>query len=117
LRLSLRCLPPKKRPTGTGEAAPEKHAPGLDHIFNIFAGADDPKVLEDDKYPAWLFDLEKPQKTFGEMEAMFVYGQGIEEATLADYRRFLRHSRKIVIKLNNKRLAKRPGPVETKLLN
>ncbi len=70
----------------------------------------------DDKYPAWLWDLDKPQKTYCEMEAMFVYGQNIEQATLFDYRRFLRHHRKILIKLNNKRLAKRGSP-ESKLLN
>ena len=118
LRLSGYCLAPKKKPTKGGEAAPtEKVAPGLDHVFNIYAGCEDEKILADSEYPPWLFNLGEPRKTFGEMEAMFVYGKDIEKATLYDYRRFLRHTRKITIKLNNRRLAKRPNTFESKLIN
>jgi len=118
LRLTRFCLAPKKKPTKGGETVTvEKSAPGLDHVFNIYAGGEDQKILPDHKYPAWLFELDKPQKTFGEMEAMFVYGNDIENATLHDYRRFLRHTRKISIKLNNRKLAKRPATFETKLVN
>ena len=118
LRFSRYCLAPKKKPTKGGDAAPaEKLAPGLDHVFNIYTNCEDQKILPDSEYPSWLFDLGKPQKTFGEMESMFVYGKDIETATLNDYRRFLRHTRKITIKLNNRRLAKRPTTFETKLVN
>ena len=118
LRVSLARLAPKKKPgKSTDAAVAEKHAPGLDHIYNIFAGLEDVKVQPDDKYPAWLWELEKPQKTYGEVEATFVYGKDIENATLYDYRRFLRHHRKLRIKLNNKRLERRGSPVESKLIN
>lgn len=109
---------PKKKPGKSTEAAvTEKHAPGLDHIFNIFSGLDDVKIQPDESYPDWLWELEKPQKSYGEMEATFVYGKDIESATLHDYRRFLRHHRKLVIKLNNKRLERRGSPIEAKLVN
>ena len=113
-------LAPKKKPgakTDSGPASAESFAPGADHIFNIFSGSEDQKLLPDDQYPDWLWDLDKPQKTYGELEATFVYGRNIESANVFDYRRFQRHHRKLIIKLNNKRLQKRLNNQEVKLVN
>jgi large subunit ribosomal protein L54 len=120
LRASGVIFGPKKKPGKGSESSSqsqEKIAPGMDHIFNIFADTEDVKVKSDEFYPEWLWRLDKPQKTYGEMESMFVHGKDIEEATLFDYRRFRRHHRKIIIKLNNNKLARRPSPRESKLVN
>jgi large subunit ribosomal protein L54 len=120
LRRSPVSLAPKKKGGGgKGDAgsAPETFAPGSDHIFNIFQNAEDPKVLPDSAYPDWLWSLADRQKSYSELESMFVYGKDIEKATLGDYRRFLRFNRKLVIKLNNKRLQKRLSNQEIKLVN
>lgn len=119
-RFSVPSLAPKKKPgagKGDASAAPETFAPGADHIFNIFQNSEDQKLLPDSAYPDWLWNLADPQKTYAELEGMFVHGKDIEKATLGDYRRFLRLNRKLVIKLNNKRLQKRLSNQEVKLVN
>ncbi|GIX65337.1 mitochondrial ribosomal protein L37, putative [Babesia caballi] len=44
-------------------------------------------MLPDEAYPAWLWELDKPDKTYGELVQMFVYGRGIEDAKMRDYNR------------------------------
>ncbi len=118
-RISAPCLAPKKKPaTGKGEAGgAESFGVGADHIFNIFQNEEDVKLLPDAAYPEWLWSLADPQKSYAELESMFVHGKEIEKATLGDYRRFLRLNRKLTIKLNNKRLQKRISNQEVKLVN
>ncbi|CEM01631.1 unnamed protein product [Vitrella brassicaformis CCMP3155] len=99
-------LAPKKKKAEAaadkGAAAPSEPTSG--QLFNIFIEKSDPKLLPDHCYPDWLWGMDKPSKTYGELSLMFVYGQGIENATFTEYRQFLRKHRKIVIKLNNLRL-------------
>ena len=119
-RFSSALRAPKKKGAAKGSdasKASETFAPGADHIFNIFTDTTDTKRLEDDAYPKWLFELSKPQATYGELESKFVYGKNIDCATLGEYRRFQRHHRKLLIKLNNKRLQKRINNQESKLVN
>lgn len=85
------------------------------HVFNIFAGVPDLQLQPDDAYPDWLWKLADPPKSYGELSSMFIYGNGIENATEHDYRRFLRQHRKLVIKVNNSRLQKSKSPVENKI--
>ena len=85
------------------------------HVFNIFSGVPDPQLEPDDAYPAWLWKLAEPQKTYSDLSAMFIYGTDIESATEYDYRRFLRQHRKLVIKVNNSRLRKSKSPSESKI--
>ncbi|KEP64724.1 UNVERIFIED_CONTAM: ribosomal protein L37 [Hammondia hammondi] len=114
LRLSCPRLSPKKK--GAAAAAAQKTQTkgpaagsgpaGADHVFNIFKDLPDHKILEDKDYPAWLFTLDKPEKTYGELAMTFLYGVGIEDATLDEYLRFTRLHTKNLIKLNNMRLKK-----------
>lgn len=116
LRLSGLRLSPKKRGAAASAAAQHAKGPGtasgsgaagVDHIFNIFKDVPvDHKILDDNEYPAWLFTLDKPEKTYGELAMTFLYGVGIETATLDDYLRFTRLHTKNLIKLNNMRLKK-----------
>ncbi|CBZ52504.1 conserved hypothetical protein [Neospora caninum Liverpool] len=109
-------LSPKKRGAAASAAAQHAKGPGtasgsgaagVDHIFNIFKDVPvDHKILDDNEYPAWLFTLDKPEKTYGELAMTFLYGVGIETATLDDYLRFTRLHTKNLIKLNNMRLKK-----------
>ena len=111
---------PKKKGGGAksdGSAAQESFASGADHVFNIFQNSEDVKLQPDSAYPEWLWSLTEPQKTYAQLEGMFVHGRDIDAATLGDYRRFLRFNRKLVIKLNNKRLQKRLSNHEVKLVN
>ena len=115
-------LAPKKKPGKSdggpgGSGGQETLAFGADHVFNIYNGEQDVKPGPDTQYPKWLWSLTEPQKTYGELESVFVYGRGIEKATLGDYRRFRRQHRKLQIKLNNKRLEKRLHNQETKLIS
>ncbi|EPT30277.1 ribosomal protein L37 [Toxoplasma gondii ME49] len=113
-RLSFPRLSPKKK--GAAAAAAQKTQTkgpaagsgpaGADHVFNIFKDLPDHKILEDKHYPAWLFTLDKPEKTYGELAMTFLYGVGIENATLDEYLRFTRLHTKNLIKLNNMRLKK-----------
>eukprot|EP00928_Gymnodinium_smaydae_P067765 TRINITY_DN5075_c2_g7_i1.p1 TRINITY_DN5075_c2_g7~~TRINITY_DN5075_c2_g7_i1.p1 ORF type:complete len:155 (-),score=42.35 TRINITY_DN5075_c2_g7_i1:212-619(-) len=117
LRLSAARFAPKKAkgkaPAAGGAAAAAPAGPGgHNQLFNIYAGREDEKIMPDEHYPAWLWDLEKPRKGYGELAMMFIHGVGIEDAQYADYQRFLRQHRKLVIKINNLRLKKskkRPG--------
>ncbi|PFH32770.1 ribosomal protein L37 [Besnoitia besnoiti] len=96
----------KTQTTGGGKA-PQGGPAGADHIFNIFKDISvDHKLLDDKDYPAWLFTLDKPEKTYGELAMTFLYGVGIENATLDEYLRFTRLHTKNLIKLNNMRLKK-----------
>ncbi|SOS79274.1 mitochondrial ribosomal protein L37,putative [Plasmodium sp. gorilla clade G1] len=63
-------------------------------------------MLPDHAYPKWLWKLEKPLKSYGELALMFLYGKDIENATAQDYHRFRRLHNKNLIKLNNLRLKK-----------
>ncbi|GAW81005.1 hypothetical protein, conserved [Plasmodium gonderi] len=77
------------------------------HIFNIYNTVDkDHDILPDDAYPKWLWKLEKPMKSYGELALMFLYGKNVESATAEDYHRFRRLHNKNIIKLNNMRLKK-----------
>ncbi|CRH00105.1 mitochondrial ribosomal protein L37, putative [Plasmodium relictum] len=77
------------------------------HVFNIYNTIDkDHEILPDYAYPKWLWKLEKPLKTYGELALMFLYGKDIENATAEDYHRFRRLHNKNLIKLNNLRLKK-----------
>mmetsp|Transcript_95486 Transcript_95486/g.165875 ORF Transcript_95486/g.165875 Transcript_95486/m.165875 type:complete len:130 (+) Transcript_95486:68-457(+) len=116
LRLSAPRLAPKKA-KGKGAAAPKAAAgpagpPGANQLFNIYADRQDEEIKPDNWYPNWLWDLDKPAKGYGDLSLMFVHGVGIENAKWADYQRFLRQHRKLVIKINNLRLKKskrKPG--------
>eukprot|EP00386_Alphamonas_edax_P006461 GDKI01020900.1.p1 GENE.GDKI01020900.1~~GDKI01020900.1.p1 ORF type:complete len:172 (-),score=21.34 GDKI01020900.1:763-1278(-) len=94
----------KKPDAGAG--AEKTGPPGANHIFNIFAEKQDPKVLPDEFYPKWLWHLALPVETYGELALKFVYGQGIETADLRQYRRFRRMHNRYLIKLNNMRTKK-----------
>ncbi|GAB66512.1 hypothetical protein PCYB_092970 [Plasmodium cynomolgi strain B] len=73
------------------------------HIFNIYNTVEkDHEILPDHAYPKWLWELEKPMKSYGELALMFLYGK----ATADDYHRFRRLHNKNLIKLNNMRLKK-----------
>ncbi|CAD7964040.1 unnamed protein product [Amoebophrya sp. A120] len=100
-------LGPKKKNAGGGkDAGQQTVAPGAGDVFNIFANVPDVQLQPDEAYPKWLWDVEKPQPTYGELSLMFIYGQNIEAATLPLYNRFLRMHRKLCIKVNNLRLKK-----------
>ncbi|KAI4838357.1 ribosomal protein L37 [Plasmodium brasilianum] len=77
------------------------------HVFNIYNSVDkDHEILPDHAYPKWLWKLEKPLKTYGELALMFLYGKDVENSTAQDYYRFRRLHNKNLIKLNNLRLKK-----------
>lgn len=106
---------PKRRTGSAGVAGAKTPGPstaagtpaGAGHIFNIYKDIqEDHTLLPYDSYPAWLLDLEKPEKSYGELAFTFLYGMGIESATLQDYMRFTRLHTKNIIKLNNMRLKK-----------
>ncbi|EDO06025.1 ribosomal protein L37 family protein [Babesia bovis T2Bo] len=87
--------------------AAQTENPCDEHLFNIYAGIPvDHTILPDEAYPSWLWDLDKPDRTYGELMKMFVYGQGIESARMSDYKRFRRLHNRSLIKLNNLRLQK-----------
>ncbi|SCM21062.1 mitochondrial ribosomal protein L37, putative [Plasmodium chabaudi chabaudi] len=105
-------LAPKVKP---GKKGQDKKATETDstestekvHIFNIYNTVDkDHDILPDDAYPKWLWSLEKPLKSYGELALMFLYGKNVENATAQDYHRFRRLHNKNIIKLNNMRLKK-----------
>ncbi|AFZ81413.1 hypothetical protein BEWA_008230 [Theileria equi strain WA] len=78
-----------------------------EHLFNIYAAIpQDHTLLPDECYPKWLWDLDKPEKTYGELLLMFVHGKNIENAEMKDYNRFRRLHNRTTIKLNNIRLQK-----------
>ena len=110
LRWSRPLLGPKKK--GKGGAGPgeakkrEPAAPGADHLFNIFADRKDDTLMEDDKYPEWLWEFDKRKPYYGSLALKFVHGLDIESATYGEYKRFLKKHRKMVIRTNNMRLAK-----------
>ena len=57
---------------GSGAAVP----PGADHVFNIYSTIkEDHVLLPEECYPDWLWELEKPEKSYGELAMMFLYGQ------------------------------------------
>ncbi|KAK2198456.1 hypothetical protein BdWA1_001471 [Babesia duncani] len=86
------------RPTSTVES---------EHLFNIYAAIpQDHEMLPDEAYPKWLWELDKPEKTYGELALMFIYGMNIEDAQYRDYRRFRRLHNRLLIKQNNARLCK-----------
>eukprot|EP00922_Rhytidocystis_sp_ex-Travisia-forbesii_P034650 GHVS01051474.1.p1 GENE.GHVS01051474.1~~GHVS01051474.1.p1 ORF type:complete len:110 (-),score=10.33 GHVS01051474.1:438-767(-) len=59
--------------SGSHESGP------ADHVFNIYTTiAEDHKLLPDESYPSWLWDLEKPKKTYGQLSLTYVYGQVIK---------------------------------------
>mmetsp|Transcript_31601 Transcript_31601/g.71054 ORF Transcript_31601/g.71054 Transcript_31601/m.71054 type:complete len:140 (+) Transcript_31601:3-422(+) len=114
LRASAPRLGPKKAKTAAkaAPAAAPTGPPGGSQVFNIYAERPDEEIKPDKWYPAWLWDLERPPKHYGDLTLMFVHGINIEEATLSDYQRFLRLHRKMIIKINNlrlKRSKRRPG--------
>mmetsp|Transcript_11792 Transcript_11792/g.31834 ORF Transcript_11792/g.31834 Transcript_11792/m.31834 type:complete len:132 (-) Transcript_11792:103-498(-) len=116
LRLSATRLAPKKA-KGKAAAGPAADAAGpsgpagFTQIYNIFANKPEAEFRPDSEYPQWLWDLEKPRKNYGELAMMFIHGVGIEDAQYADYQRFLKQHRKLVIKINNLRLKKsKRGP-------
>uniref|UniRef100_A0A3B0NII1 Large ribosomal subunit protein mL54 n=1 Tax=Theileria annulata TaxID=5874 RepID=A0A3B0NII1_THEAN len=79
-----------------------------EHLFNIYASIpEDHKLLPDEAYPKWLWELDTPDKTYGELVQMFVHGKDIENSKMADYNRFCRLHNRYLIKLNNIRLQKR----------
>eukprot|EP00929_Paragymnodinium_shiwhaense_P039135 TRINITY_DN20580_c0_g1_i2.p1 TRINITY_DN20580_c0_g1~~TRINITY_DN20580_c0_g1_i2.p1 ORF type:complete len:223 (-),score=34.92 TRINITY_DN20580_c0_g1_i2:13-627(-) len=81
---------------------------GATQLFNIYAERKDEELRAADTYPKWLWELhDDPPKGYGELAMMFIHGVNIEEARKADYQRFLRLHRKLVIKLNNLRLKKK----------
>ncbi|ORM41430.1 uncharacterized protein BXIN_2452 [Babesia sp. Xinjiang] len=112
LQTSACLLAPKqkgKKDAGSSQrvtaAAPDTAAD--EHLFNIYAGIpEDHTILPDEAYPKWLWDLDKPDKTYGELMKMFVYGHDIETARMCDYKRFRRLHNRALIKLNNLRLQK-----------
>jgi len=95
-----------KAKAGPSEEAKVEGPPGADHIFNIYADQPELEVKPDNWYPDWLWELEKPRKSYGELSMMFCHGVNIEQAEFPDYRRFLRLHRVLCIKVNNLRLKK-----------
>ncbi|SBT35309.1 mitochondrial ribosomal protein L37, putative [Plasmodium ovale wallikeri] len=113
LFLSRGQLAPKAKPGKKGQAKKEAGSTTTTensekvHIFNIYNTVDkDHDILPDSAYPKWLWKLEKPLKSYGELALMFLYGKNIESATAEDYHRFGRLHNKNLIKLNNMRLKK-----------
>eukprot|EP00927_Polykrikos_kofoidii_P013657 TRINITY_DN15932_c0_g1_i1.p1 TRINITY_DN15932_c0_g1~~TRINITY_DN15932_c0_g1_i1.p1 ORF type:complete len:136 (+),score=22.96 TRINITY_DN15932_c0_g1_i1:24-410(+) len=109
LRMSAVRLAPKKAGKGKGAAdagAAVAVAADSTQLFNIYAGRPDEVIRPDEWYPKWLWDLDKPNKSYGELAMMFIHGINIETAGFADYQRFLRQHRKLVIRINNLRLKK-----------
>ncbi|CAD7935741.1 unnamed protein product [Amoebophrya sp. A25] len=101
-------LGPKKKGGKDAGGKEEKKpiAPGAGDVFNIFANVPDVQLKDDACYPDWLWTLNEPGPTYGELSLMFIYGHKIEDANLYLYRRFLRMHRKLCIKVNNLRLKK-----------
>ncbi|CAA9988262.1 mitochondrial ribosomal protein L37, putative [Plasmodium knowlesi strain H] len=115
LFLSRGMLAPKVKPgkkgqdkkDGRGGETTENKEEQKAHIFNIYNTVEkDHEILPDHAYPKWLWDLEKPMKSYGELALMFLYGKNVEKATADDYHRFRRLHNKNLIKLNNMRLKK-----------
>ena len=109
LRWSRQLLGPKKKKGGAGPTETKKRepaAPGAEHLFNIFAEREDPKLMPDDKYPEWLWEFDKRKPYYGSLALKFVHGIDIESATYGEYKRFLKKHRKMVIRTNNMRLAR-----------
>lgn len=104
-------LAPKKGKKGASESQKITEASSDkgddEHLFNIYASIpQDHVMLPDEAYPKWLWDLDKPDKTYGQLLQMFVYGKGIQEAQMKDYNRFRRLHNRALIKMNNIRLQK-----------
>ncbi|EUD65406.1 hypothetical protein C922_04146 [Plasmodium inui San Antonio 1] len=115
LFLSQGMLAPKVKPgkkgqdkkDGRGGATTDSGEEQKAHIFNIYNTVEkDHEILPDHAYPKWLWELEKPMKSYGELALMFLYGKNVEKATADDYHRFRRLHNKNLIKLNNMRLKK-----------
>ncbi|GFE54403.1 RAP domain-containing, putative [Babesia ovis] len=112
LHSSALCLAPKqkgKKDAGASQrvTAAQTDNPCDEHLFNIYAEIpEDHTMLPDEAYPKWLWDLDKPDKTYGELMKMFVYGHDIETTRMSDYKRFRRLHNRALIKLNNLRLQK-----------
>ncbi|KYN96570.1 mitochondrial ribosomal protein L37, putative [Plasmodium reichenowi] len=111
--VSKRSLAPKVKPGKKGQDKKDTTSGSTTessekaHIFNIYNTVDeDHEILPDHAYPKWLWKLEKPLKSYGELALMFLYGKDIENATAQDYHRFRRLHNKNLIKLNNLRLKK-----------
>uniref|UniRef100_A0A0G4GSG9 Large ribosomal subunit protein mL54 n=1 Tax=Chromera velia CCMP2878 TaxID=1169474 RepID=A0A0G4GSG9_9ALVE len=103
-----RILVGPKGKKGAQAAAPEKpKAAGSNHIFNIFAEQEDHRILPDEFYPKWLYNLALPEKRYGELCQNFIHGKDIKNVTQREYRRFRKHHTRYLIKLNNMRLMKR----------
>lgn len=104
-----------RRPPAKEKAAPSvapTEPPGAGQLFNMYVEREDDEIKPDNWYPKWLFYLETPPKTYGELVLTFVHGMGIENAQLREYRRCLRQHRKLVTQINNillKRSKRRPG--------
>ncbi|KAF8819593.1 ribosomal protein L37 [Cardiosporidium cionae] len=96
-----------KRTADSGTSKTVSDDPTSDHVFNIYSSIkEDHSLLPDEQYPEWLWTLNKPLKTYGELTVMFIHGKGIENAQFEDYRRFRRLHNRSIIKLNNSRLKK-----------
>ncbi|SBS83638.1 mitochondrial ribosomal protein L37, putative [Plasmodium ovale curtisi] len=82
LFLSRGQLAPKAKPGKKGQAKKEAGSTTTTessekvHIFNIYNTVDkDHDILPDSAYPKWLWKLEKPLKSYGELALMFLYGK------------------------------------------
>eukprot|EP00920_Eleutheroschizon_duboscqi_P004259 GHVT01009763.1.p1 GENE.GHVT01009763.1~~GHVT01009763.1.p1 ORF type:complete len:282 (-),score=35.93 GHVT01009763.1:180-1025(-) len=108
---SPRLAPKKKKAVAQAVVSTSESTsdPKKDFVFNIFNNCGD-KDFEVDKndevYPDWLWDLERKRKSYGQLSLTFVYGQGIEAASLDEYRHFRRGHRLQQIRINNVRLKK-----------
>lgn len=104
---ATRLAPKQKGKKAPAESQKVKETDEDEHLFNIYAAIpEDHVMLPDEAYPKWLWDLDKPDKSYGELVQMFVYGKGIQDAQMKDYNRFRRLHNKALIKMNNIRLQK-----------
>ncbi len=67
-------LAPKAKGKGKTEEKVQGEK-GSDQVFNVFVDKPDHRILPDEFYPKWLFNLASPTKSYGELSLMFVYGQ------------------------------------------
>lgn len=59
-----------------------------EHILNLYKNADDVKVLPDEYYPIWLFNLAQQPYNYDEMMNFFICGHGVSVIIIIIYSRF-----------------------------
>ena len=116
LKWSLRGMAPL-RVTGMGSSATTGKAkkpqlPGKTRTdvvagTNILkAGGEDVKLLPDEAYPDWLWDIGKPQPSLEDLREVVKDGEGLFELSGAERVRYLRLERREDIRAANKKKSK-----------